>query len=110
LVHAALIFEHVGLGIALENALSLVAPGGYLSVVLQLSSADEQGVTSTSYTSMQTLRQDFALIDISKFQRLLGQQGFQLVEQEDRPLLTGKRLWLGVFTQGRTLDARRAKR
>ena len=28
LAHAALIFEHVGLGVALENALSLVAPGG----------------------------------------------------------------------------------
>src|SRR5436305_1198864 len=36
LVHAALIFEHVGLGLALENALSLVAPGGHLSVILQL--------------------------------------------------------------------------
>jgi hypothetical protein len=41
LVHAALIFEHTGLGAALDNALSLVAPGGYLSVVVQLPS--EQG-------------------------------------------------------------------
>jgi Zn-dependent alcohol dehydrogenase len=75
LVHVALIFEHVGLGLALENALSLVAPGGRLSVVLQLSSGDEQGVASTSYTSMQKLKQDFALIDISEFQRLLGCRG-----------------------------------
>ena len=27
--------------------------------------------------------QDFALIDISEFQRLLGQKGFELVEQEN---------------------------
>src|SRR5215831_5318475 len=64
LVHAALIFEHVGLGPAPENALSLVVPEGHLSVVLQLPSDEEQGVTSTSYTSMQALKQDFALIDI----------------------------------------------
>jgi hypothetical protein len=30
LVHAALIFEHVGLRLALNNALSLVAPGGHV--------------------------------------------------------------------------------
>jgi Zn-dependent alcohol dehydrogenase len=99
LVHAALIFEHAGLGLAFENALSLVAPGGGLSVVLQLSSEDEQGVASTSYTSMQKLKQDFVLIDIGEFQRLLEQKGFQLVEQEDRSLRAGKALWLGVFTK-----------
>jgi SAM-dependent methyltransferase len=101
LVHAALIFEHVGLGLALENALSLVAPGGRLSVVLQLPSEEEEGVASTSYTSMQALKQDFALIDINEFQRLLGHKGFQLVEQESRYLPAGKALWLGVFAQRR---------
>jgi hypothetical protein len=99
LVHAALIFEHVGLGVALENSLALVTPQGALSVVLQLPSEDEQAVASTSYTSMQTLKQDFALIEISEFQRLLGQNGFRLVEQESRSLPAGKALWLGVFAQ-----------
>lgn len=101
LAHAALIFEHVGLGVALENTLSLVAPGGNLSVVLQLPSEDEQGVASTSYKSMQMLKQDFALIDVSEFQRLLGQKGFQLVEQENRSLNAGKAFWLGVFAERR---------
>jgi SAM-dependent methyltransferase len=41
LVHAALVFEHTGLGCSLENALLLVAPGGRLSVVLQLPSETE---------------------------------------------------------------------
>jgi hypothetical protein len=62
LVHAALIFEHTGLGRCLENTLSLVAPGGKLSVVLQLPSTAEQGVTPTRYASMQALR-DFFCID-----------------------------------------------
>jgi SAM-dependent methyltransferase len=99
LAHAALIFEHVGLGVALENALSLVAPGGRFSVVLQLPSEEEQGVASTSYTSMQTLKQDFALIDIGEFQCLLEKKGFQVVEQENRSLPAGKALWLGVFAR-----------
>jgi SAM-dependent methyltransferase len=99
LVHSALIFEHVGLGHALENALSLVAPGGRLSVVLQLPSEDEPGVASTSYTSMQKLKQDFVLIDIAEFQRLLEQKGFQLVEQKNRSLPAGKALWLAVFAK-----------
>jgi SAM-dependent methyltransferase len=101
LVHAALIFEHVGLGVALENALSLVAPGGRLSVVLQLPSVDEQGVSSTSYTSMQTLKQDFELIEINELQRLLGQKGFRRVEQEIRSLPAEKALWFGIFAQSR---------
>jgi hypothetical protein len=48
---------------------------------------------------MQKLKQDFVLIDIGEFQRLLEQKGFQLVEQEDRSLRAGKALWLGVFTK-----------
>ena len=40
------------------------------------------------------------LIDIGEFQRLLAQKGFQIVEQENRSLLAGKALWLGIFSQG----------
>ena len=101
LVHAALIFEHVGLGLALDNALSFVAPGGRFSAVLQLPSVEESGVASTMYASMQVLRQDFVLIEIVEFQRLLEQKGFRLVEQEERSLPAGKALWLGVFAKGR---------
>jgi SAM-dependent methyltransferase len=99
LVHAALVFEHVGLGRGLENALSLVVPGGKLSVVLQLPSEAQQGVTLTPYTSMQTLKHCFALIDIAEFQGLLDRKGFQLVDQEYRSLPAEKVLWLGVFAQ-----------
>lgn len=97
LVHAALIFEHTGLGRALRNAISLVAPGGHLAVVLQLPSKNEEGVTTTSYTSMQRLKKDFALIDARNLRLLLEQKGFRLVEQQHRQVSAGKALWLGVF-------------
>lgn len=99
LVHAALIFEHAGLGLALEKALSLVESGGRLSVVLQLPSDAAAGVASTNYESMQTLKQNFALIDIIEFQSLLARKGLQLIEQQTRALPAGKAFWLGVFAR-----------
>jgi hypothetical protein len=97
LAHVALVFEHTGLGCCLENALSLVALGGKLSVVLQLPSKAEQDVTVTRYSSMQALRDHFALIDICKFQRSLEQKGWYLFHEEQRSLPAGKTLWLGIF-------------
>jgi SAM-dependent methyltransferase len=97
LVHAALLFEHTGLGRALKNAHTLVAPGGHLSVVLQSSNDGQQGVTSTSYTSMQSLNRGFAMIDKSNFQRSLEREGLEFMQQEFRELPTGKTLWLGIF-------------
>ena len=97
LVHAALVFEHTGLGRCLANTLSLVAPGGKLSIALQLPSAAEQGVTPTRYASMQTLRDSFALIDVSQFRRELEAEGFRLFHQEQRSLPAGKAFWHGIF-------------
>lgn len=92
LVHAALLFEHTGLGPALDNALSLVAAGGLFSAVLQLPSEQEQGVASTGYASMEALKEEFALIDASDLERMLGERGFRLEEQETRLLPAGKAL------------------
>lgn len=99
LVHAALIFEHAGLERPLANALSLVAPEGRFSVVLQLPSESEQAVARTGFASIQTLKEDFALIDVDEFQHLLAQQGFELLEQVSRPVPAGKALWLGIFSR-----------
>jgi hypothetical protein len=101
LVHAALIFEHVGLGVPLDNAVALVGPGGTLSVVLQLPSTEEQDIAATNYASMQALKYDFALIDRTAFQEKMAATGFQLVDQEHRPLAGGKAFWLGVFSRVR---------
>jgi SAM-dependent methyltransferase len=97
LVHAALIFEHAGLGRALENALALVRPGGYLSVVLQLPSEQTAGVAATAYASMQTLKDGFQFIEKQELQLLLNGNGAVLVEQITRPLPGGKGLWFGIF-------------
>jgi hypothetical protein len=56
--------------------MSIKAPRIADRVALQSPSEEEPGVASTSYTSMQALKQDFALIDIGEFQRLLEQKGW----------------------------------
>lgn len=97
LVHAALVFEHVGVGAALENAISLVAAEGMLSVVLQMQGREDQAVGSSGYASIQRLKEEFALVDIDEFQELLSRRGFRVIEEQSRPVPGGKTLWLGVF-------------
>src|SRR5262249_34521585 len=97
LVHAALIFEHAGAGRCLENAISLVAGGGSLSVVLQLPSDAAENVAATPYRSIQTLAASFSLIDPDWFCSKLAQSGFSLKHQTRRSLPAGKAFWMGVF-------------
>jgi hypothetical protein len=99
LVHAALVFEHAGLLPCLHTAISMVAPAGHLSVVLQLPSSEAAAVSPTKYASIQTVKSHFALIDPSELQRLVLSEAFQLVREENRPLPGGKALWLGLFAR-----------
>jgi hypothetical protein len=70
LVHAALVFEHAGMDRCLDNAVSLVSPGGHLSVVLQLPSEAHDAVTPTPFPSMSALAGDFAFVDPHQLRRL----------------------------------------
>lgn len=97
LVHAALVLEHAGVELCLENALSLVAPGGALSVVLQLPTEVEQNVAATRFPSMQTLKSHFALVDPEWLCQTLAERGFRLTREGRRSLPAGKGFWMGVF-------------
>lgn len=97
LVHASLLFEHTGVERCLENAISLVARGGYLCAVLQLPSEVEPGVGSTGFLTIQNLKHSFALVDPGWFQAALEQSRFQLKQQTRCSLPGGKGLWLGMF-------------
>ncbi len=74
---------------------------GHMSAkgVQQLPSESEQAVAGTGYASMQNLKQDFALIDVNEFQRLLAPRHFHLIEQKRCPVPAGKALWLGIFAK-----------
>ena len=97
LVHAALVFEHAGTERCLDTAVSLVAPGGHLSVVLQLPSEEHEAVTPSAYSSMATLAADFAFVDPHQLRRVLAQRDLRLTHQARRTLSTGKAFWSGYF-------------
>ena len=97
LVHAALIFEHAGTEKALENAVSLVARHGRLSVVLQLPVAEQAPVAPSSFESMQALRGHFAFVDRDSLCVSLEDRGFVPETEATTRLPGNKAFWLGVF-------------
>lgn len=97
LVHAALVFEHAGVDRCLENALSLVAPGGTLSVVLQLPSDIGSGVSPSRFASIQNLKSHFSLIDSAWLCKTLEERRFRVAHQTRRPVPAGKAFWMGIF-------------
>jgi Methyltransferase domain len=97
LVHAALVFEHAGTNQCLDNAVSLTARGGCLSVVLQLPSECGQAVGASEFLSVQRLKSSFALIDRGWLCETLARRGFRLTRETTRALPAGKAFWIGTF-------------
>ena len=99
LVHAALIFEHVGLDRSLESALSLVSEDGACSIVLQLPGDPGQDVGATGIASIQKLKSHFSLIDPVVLCASLIERGFCLDREKRVMLPAGKGLWMGIFAK-----------
>jgi hypothetical protein len=101
LVHAALVFEHAGVDLCLENAISLVAQGGSLSVVLQLPGEPGREVGASPFASLQGLKSHFSLVDPLWLGEKLGQRAFRLAYQERHALPASKGFWMGIFSASR---------
>lgn len=97
LVHAALIFEHAGTDHCLENAVSLLVPGGRLSVVLQLPTETGLTVGASQFPSIERLEMHFSLISSASLRESLERRGFRLTYQATRTLPAGKGFWMGIF-------------
>jgi len=97
LVHAALIFEHAGVDRCLENALALVAPGGTLSVVLQLPSETAPAVGHSQVPSVQAHRNHFQFVDPESLTIQLESRGFHQDRTTSVPLPSGKAFWQAFF-------------
>src|SRR5579862_7738040 len=76
LVHAALIFEHAGVDCCLRNAISMIVPGGNLSVVLQ-SPAESGQTVASQFPSIQNLEAHFSLVSPAWLCESLAGHGFQ---------------------------------
>jgi hypothetical protein len=77
---------------------SLVAPDGYLSTVLQLPPSNaEPNVAPSQYTAMQTLSEHFRLVEPDNLCQTMKLRGFELQYETRRALRAGKGFWLGIF-------------
>jgi hypothetical protein len=99
LVHTALVFEHAGTGRCLDNALSLVAGNGALSIVLQLPARAGHDVGRTGFASIQRLAPHFALIDPAWLCETLAERSFKMSFESRRSLPAGKEFWMGIFVR-----------
>ncbi|HEY4381166.1 MAG TPA: class I SAM-dependent methyltransferase [Acidobacteriaceae bacterium] len=98
LVHAALVFEHAGTGRCLDNAVSLVAKGGALSMVLQRPGTGHD-VGASGVASVQAAREHFALVDPAWMTDTLKERGFRLVHTNELAVPGGKGMWLAVYAR-----------
>lgn len=98
LVHAALIFEHAGIGLCLKNAISMVAPGGNLSVVLQFPAEGAEAEAASRFSSIREMKVHSSLVSPAYLREALEGHGFQLIHQTTRPLPGGKGFWAGIFS------------
>ena len=62
-----------------------------------LNEARKRYAETCNFSSMLTLKDNFALVDPIGFQRKLASVGFRMVHEVRRPVLAGKGLWMGVF-------------
>ena len=98
LVHAALIFEHAGTERCLENAIALTAPGGNLSVVLQLPAEGGKAVGTSRFASIENLHAHFSFVRSASFCEWLAGRGFRLAHETTRKLPAGKAFRAGIFS------------
>lgn len=98
LVHAALIFEHAGIGRCLENATSIAAPGGNLSVVLQLPASGGEPEVASRFSSIRELKSHFSLVSPACLCQSLDKRGFQMIYHSRRMLPGSKGFWVGIFS------------
>ncbi len=100
LVHAALIFEHVPWQAALRRVAGWVAPGGILSVELQLPSDQVAAVSPTAIASRYPdIARDMRLIDTDEFASLARQLGLRAQTSERIPLPQGKAFLASRFAR-----------
>jgi SAM-dependent methyltransferase len=96
LVHAALFFEHVDPALAIGKLARWVAPGGTLSVVLQLPGGDG-AVSATAFTTLRRLDGHMHLVPPAHLCDLAAREGLRVGSSKEVPVARGKRLWAGRF-------------
>ncbi len=97
LVHCALIFEYVNADSTVRQLSRWLAPGGIMSVVLQLDDSAHEAVTDTAYQSLKHLEGFMKLVESERFDAIAAANGFEIIERRTRRLDSGKEFYVALF-------------
>jgi SAM-dependent methyltransferase len=97
LVHCALILEYVEPESIVAKAVEWLAPGGVLSVVLQLPGGGHGNVTPTEFTSLERLDPVMRLVPPGEIDRLAAAAGFSPLESRVETLESGKQFHVAAY-------------
>ncbi|HMF42336.1 MAG TPA: class I SAM-dependent methyltransferase [Polyangia bacterium] len=100
LIHAALLFEYVDPAAIVPRIAGWLAPGGVLSVVLQLPGG-EAPISETGFESLQSLSALMALVPPERFRDLATRAGLTETSSRRIPLSRGKAFWAATFAAPR---------
>jgi SAM-dependent methyltransferase len=100
LIHASLLFEYTDPALLLPRIAGWLAPGGVLSVVVQLPGGDA-AISATGFASLQTLAGLMALVPPERLRALAAGAGLTETSSRDVPLARGKAFWAATFTRPR---------
>ena len=100
LILAALIFEYVDIGRALQRARAWLRPLGTLWVVLQLAGTDQTAVTPSSFGSLARLGSSMKLQDAGRFRDAAAKADLAEISREILTLPGGKRFLSASFAAG----------
>lgn len=99
LIHAALLFEYVDAAKVVPRIAGWLAPGGVLSVVLQLPGG-EAAISPTRFASLLALSGLMRLVPPEELVRVAGGAGLTQESSEQVPLARGKSFWTATFRAG----------
>lgn len=90
MIYAALVFEYVNVSTVLKMFYKSMHSRSRLITILQNESALQSKVSQTEYTSLEKLNSIMHLVNISDFEKILHQYGFEINDKKIITLNSGK--------------------
>lgn len=97
LIHCALIFEYVDADRIVRRLSQWLAPGGIMSVVLQMEDAAHGAVTDTPYQSLKQLDGFMRLVEPERFDSIATSSGFEFIKHRICRLDSGKEFYVALY-------------
>lgn len=98
LIHAALLFEYTDPAPLLPRIARWLAPGGVLSIVVQLPGGDAS-ISDTGFASLQALQGLMRLVSPAELRELAARADLTEAASTIVPLARGKSFWAATFTR-----------